>query len=512
MLIQDLLERNAAQRPEAIALVCGNRRISYGELDALANQVAHGLQKLGVREGERVAMLLGNSVEAVAAIFGALKANSLFVVLNTQAKQEKLAYTLNHCGAAVLFIEPRFAQHGMVEALRRSVPSLRSVILCRAPDEQDRSQDEEVSWNRLVENQRAIPPPRAAMDTDLACLIYTSGSTGEPKGVMCDHASVVFATEAIAQYLEHTEFDVILSVLPLSFSYGLYQLLVTIATGGRLVLEENFAFPAVTLRKFADEGVTGFAGVPTIYSLLLSLDLDQFDLSRLRYLTNAAAALPVEHLKRLRERLPLADLFCMHGLTEAVRTVYLPPKDVGTRPGSVGMAIPGTEVWLEDDSGRRVGAGEVGEMVVRGRHVMRGYLNDAESTAARFRPGRVVGERVCYTGDLFRADAEGYLYFVGRKDDIIKSRGEKVSPEEVENALYTLDGVESAAVVGVPDERLGQAVKAYVVLAAGRKYTEIQVIAHCKARLEEFAVPRLVEFRDVLPKTASGKILRRELR
>lgn len=512
MLIQDFLERHAARQPEAIALVCANRRVSYGELDALANRVAHGLQQCGVQRGDRVAMLLGNSVEAVAAIFGALKANAVFVVLNTQARQEKLAWTLDHCGAVVLLVEPRFARHGLVEALRRSAPSLRNVILCRAPAEPHRLQDGMVSWNRMVEHQPTTPPPRTASDTDLACLIYTSGSTGEPRGVMCEHGNVVFATQAIARYLGHTEADVVLSVLPLSFSYGLYQLMVTLAAGGRLVLEESFAFPAVTLGKVATEGATGFAGVPTIYSLLLSLDLDQFDLSRLRYLTNAAAALPNEHLKRLRERLPHVDLFCMHGLTEAARTVYLPPEEVDRRPGSVGMAIPGTEVWLEDDTGRRVEAGEVGEMVVRGRHVMRGYLHDADATAARFRAGRVPGERVCYTGDLFRADAEGYLYFVGRMDDIIKSRGEKVSPEEVENALYTLEGVESVAVVGVPDDVQGQAVKAYVVLAASRTYTAAQVIAHCKARLEEFAVPRFVEFRDALPTTASGKIRRKDLR
>jgi long-chain acyl-CoA synthetase len=506
MLVHDGLEHQAARRPDTTALVCGPRRLSYAELESLANRVAHGLARCGVRRGDRVALYLGNSPEAVAAIFGTLKANATFVVINPQTKRDKLLFTLNHCEPTVLFIEARLARGGLIDVLRREAPSLRHIVLCRATAAGNEFQGT-LSWAELTENEGTSPPARLTIDLDLACLIYTSGSTGSPKAVMCDHSNVVFATDAIAQYLEHTSSDTVLSVLPLSFSYGLYQLLVTLAAGGCLVLEESFAFPAFVVQKMAAEKVTGFAGVPTIFSLLLSLELEQFDLSSLRYVTNAAAALPLEHLSRLRQRLPHVRLFCMHGLTEAVRTVFLRPEELDARPGSVG-----TEVWLEDETGARVGPGEVGEMVVRGRHVMRGYLADPEATAARFRPGPIPGERLCYTGDLFRMDEDGYFYFVGRKDDIIKTRGEKVSPDEVENVLYALEGVEAAAVVGVPDELLGQAVKAFIVLAPGRSYTEAQVVSHCKARLEDFAVPRFVEFRSALPRTATGKILRRELR
>jgi long-chain acyl-CoA synthetase len=513
MLVQELLESSARQWPEAIALVCGGRRVSYAELDALANGVAHGLQQQGVQRGDRVAIFLHNSVEAVAAMFGVLKAGGTFVVLNFQTKHEKLAYILNHCSATVLFTEARLTRHGLVAALRAEVSSLKHVIFCgRGSAEQAKQQAGAIAWDDFIAPQPATTPPRQNIDLDLACLVYTSGSTGEPKGVMCDHSNVVFVTKSIAEYLGHTETDVVLSVLPLSFSYGLYQLLVTIGTGGRLILEESFAFPAAVLQKFAAERVTGFAGVPTIYSLILALDLNQFDLASLRYLTNAAAALPEEHLKRLRGRFPQVSIFCMHGLTEVARTVYLPPGEVERRHGSVGIAIPGTEVWLEDEQGRRIGSGEVGEMVIRGRHVMRGYLNDPEATAARFRPGQLPGERLCYSGDLFRTDADGYFYFVSRKDDIIKSRGEKVPPKEVENVLYTLEGVMEAAVIGVPDAVLGQAIKAFVVLAPGKSYTDGQILSHCKAHLEDFMVPRLVEFRDSLPKTTSGKIRKVDLR
>ena len=200
----------------------------------------------------------------------------------------------------------------------------------------------------------------------------------------------------------------------------------------------------------------------------------------------------------------------MYGLTETKRTLYLPPEEVERRPASVGIAIPGTEVWIEDEHGNRLGPGEVGELVVRGRHVMRGYWEAPEATAQRFRPGPLPGERVCYTGDLFRMDDDGFLYFIGRKDDIIKSRGEKVAPKEVENVIYELPGVVAVAVVGVPDPILGQAIKAFVV-AKNADLTEMQVLAHCRSRLEDFMVPRYVEFRDELPVNTTGKIARREL-
>jgi long-chain acyl-CoA synthetase len=219
----------------------------------------------------------------------------------------------------------------------------------------------------------------------------------------------------------------------------------------------------------------------------------------------------VEHVKRLRQILPDVKLYLMHGLTEVARTMYLPPDQTDKRPASSGVPMPGTELWIEDEAGERLGPGQVGELVVRGRHVMRGYWQAPELTAQRFRLGPLLGERVCYSGDLFKTDEEGYFYFVSRKDDVIKSRGEKIAPREVENVLYTIPGVQDAAVIGVPDPVLGQTVKAFIV-APGTVLTEAAVISHCKARLEEVMVPRQVEFRTELPKTGSGKIRRMDLR
>lgn len=327
---------------------------------------------------------------------------------------------------------------------------------------------------------------------------------------MCDHGNVVFAANAIISYLENTPDDIVINVLPLSFDYGLYQLLMTFRFGGRLVLEQSFAFPALTLEQIQRERVTGFPGVPTVFALLLRIDLSPYDLSSLRYLTNTAAALPITHIQQLRDTFSWARLFSMYGLTETKRTLYLPPEQLADRPGSVGIPIPGTEVWLEDDGGNRLGPGEVGELVVRGRHVMRGYWEDPEETKQRYRPGPLPGERVCYTGDLFRMDADGYFYFIARKDDIIKTRGEKVSPKEVENIFYTIPGVLEAAVVGIPDPIMGQAIKAFIV-QDGTDLTESQVLAYCRMHLEDFMVPRCVEFVPGLPKTSSAKIKKKDL-
>jgi acyl-CoA synthetase (AMP-forming)/AMP-acid ligase II len=328
---------------------------------------------------------------------------------------------------------------------------------------------------------------------------------------MCDHSNVVFASHSIIQYLQNMESDVVINVLPLSFDYGLYQLLMTFQFGGTLVLERSFAYPAAFLKLMEKERVTAFPGVPTLFALLVNHDLSQYDLSALRYLTNTAAALPPAHVEAIRCKFPQAKLFLMYGLTETKRTLYLPPEQLNARPGSVGIPIPGTEAWIEDESGQRLGPGMVGELVVRGRHVMRGYWESPEATAQRFRAGPLPGERLCYTGDLFFQDEEGFFYFVGRKDDIIKCRGEKVAPKEVENVLYELPGVMTAAVLGVPDPVLGQAIKAVLVLNPQAQLSPAAVLAHCRARLEDFMVPKYVEFRDSLPTTTSGKIAKKGL-
>ena len=342
-------------------------------------------------------------------------------------------------------------------------------------------------------------------------LVYTSGSTGNPKGVMMTHANVRFAATSITTYLEASSDDVVLSVLPLAFDYGLYQLLMCVKLGATLVLEKSFAFPQKVLPLLAREGVTAFPLVPTMAALIVQLaNFDPAWARGVRYLTNTAAALPPAHILRLQQLFPRARVYSMYGMTESKRCTWLPPAELARRPDSVGIAIPGTQAWVADDTGRPLPAGATGELVVRGGHVMQGYWNNPEATARALKPGRYPWERVLHTGDLFRMDDEGFLYFVGRKDDILKSRGEKVSPKEVENVLYAMHGVREAALVGVPDPVLGHALKALLVVD-DPVLDARAVIAWCRAHLEEFMVPRTVEFRDALPRTSTGKIRRSEL-
>ena len=508
MLVQAFLENSADRLPGKIALICGDQRLTYSEVEARANCLANALQARGLRRGERVVTYLPNSVELAVGIFATLKAGGVFVVVNHTTKHDKLAYILNNCQASALVTSGH--QADLARQLMQEAPSCRIVILTSPPAPAVELFDY-LALPAIESEFSPERPSRFNVDLDLACLIYTSGSTGDPKGVMSDHSNMVFAASSIIEYLQNREDDIIIDVLPLSFDYGLYQLLMAFKLGGTLVLEKGFAYPAMVLKRMEEEQVTGFPGVPTLFAVLLQMDLSPYDLSSLRYITNTAAALPASHITQIRKKFPWAKLYSMYGLTETKRTLYLPPDQLDVRPGSVGVAIPGTEVWLEDEQGNRLGPGQVGELVVRGRHVMRGYWGDPVATAERFRPGPIPGERVCYTGDLFRMDAEGYLYFVSRKDDIIKSRGEKVAPKEVEAVLYGLPGVVEAAVVGVPHPVLGQAIKAFVVLG-DVELTQADVLKYCRANLEDLMVPKYVEFCKELPKTSSGKIKKTDLR
>jgi long-chain acyl-CoA synthetase len=498
MLVHEFLTHSASRFPQKVALVCGGRRLTYAELDEMSDRLGNALVMGGVRRGDRVAIHLHNSVEAVVGIFAVLKAGGTFVFINASTKPEKLMYILNNCRAKALLMDARSGSADLWEA----VPSLVLGVACGP--KWDYRDAQLKHFDDIQSNVPATPLPIINIDLDLACLIYTSGSTGEPKGVMSDHSNVDFATTSIMTYLESQADDIVLSVLPLSFDYGLYQLLMTFKAGGTLVLERSFMYPAVILQRIQEERPTGLPGVPTIFAMLLQRDLSAFDLSSLRYLTNTAASLSPSKILELQAAFPGAILYSMYGLTETKRTLYLPPSELAKRPGSVGIPIPGTEAWIEDESGRRLGPGETGELVVRGRHVMRGYWESPEATAHRFRPGPLPGERLCYSGDLFRLDEDGFFYFISRKDDIIKCRGEKVAPKEVENVLHMLPGV-TAVVVGVPDPTAGEAVKAFIV-SNGHALTESEVIAHCRAHLEDFMVPKFVEFRTELPMTSSGKI------
>lgn len=508
-LVNDFLEHSARHFPDRVALVCAGERLTYAQIDAMADRLANAFLDRGLGRGDRVLLHLPNTVELVVGIFATLKAGGVFVVVNASVKPVKLVYLLNDCAAAALLTRACHA-HAVAAALQQA-PSLKFAVLAGQGANRSLSEfDPVLGYAAIQSRYPANCPPRTCIDRDLACLIYTSASTGKARAVMSAHSNVVFAATSIITYLENTPDDVIINPLPLSFDYGLYQLLMTFKFGGTLVLERSFAYPAQFLRRMETERVTGLPGVPTLFSMLLQLDLSKYDLCRLRYITNTAAALSPAQITEIRDAFPWATFYSMYGLTETKRTLYLPPDQLDTRPGSVGIPIPGTEVWIEDELGKHLGPHQVGELVIRGSHVMRGYWGAPEAKAERFRPGPIPGEWICYSGDLFRMDEQGYFYFVSRKDDIIKSRGQRVAPREIEDLLCSLPSVVEAAVVGVPDPILGEAIKA-VVVRRDSLLTAQDVLRHCRSCLEGFMVPQIIEFRDRLPMTVTGKINKREL-
>jgi amino acid adenylation domain-containing protein len=507
--LESFLEASAQRFPDKTALVFDCRRLTYGEIESRANQLAHAMIARGLDRGDRVAIWLENSPEVVIALFAILKAGAVFVVLNPTTKGNKAEYILNDCRARALVTDDSHAR--LLGAQWARVPHLEMAWTVGRSEELD-SRGTQVSSIRAVFDNKSFlesPGPKRAIDIDLAALIYTSGSTGSPKGVMMTHLNMVSAATSITAYLENTSDDIILNVLPLSFDYGLYQVLMAFKVGATLLLERSFTFPHLVLEGAVRERITGLPIVPTIASLLLQMELGRYDLSSLRYITSTAAALPTEHVRGLRERFPTVRIYSMYGLTECKRVSYLPPDQIDIRPTSVGRGMPNEHVYVVDEEGREVSPGTIGELVVRGSNVMKGYWEDPAETAKRLRPGPYPWEHVLYTGDLFRTDSEGYLYFVARTDDMIKSRGEKVSPREIEDVLYGLDGVAEAAVVGVPHPILGHAIAAYIARCAGSRLTEMDVLKHCSQRLEDFMIPTIVEFRDHLPKTTSSKIDKR---
>jgi len=324
---------------------------------------------------------------------------------------------------------------------------------------------------------------------------------------------MVSAADSIIKYLENTNEDIIINCLPLSFDYGLYQILMAFKFGGTVVLEKSFLYPYQIIDLIVKEKVTGFPIVPTIAAILLQLkNLNKYDFAGLRYISNTAQTLPPKHISQLQKFFPQAKIYSMYGLTECKRVSYLPPEELSKRPTSVGKAMPNTEAYIVNEKGEKITKpGVIGELVVKGPNVMKGYWNRPEETAMVLRPGPNSDEKVLYTGDLFKSDEEGFLYFIARKDDIIKTAGEKVSPKEIESVLYEIEDILEAAVIGIPDDILGHAIKALVVLRKDSKMTKEGILLYCSKHLENYMVPKYIEIRQQLPKTTTGKIDKKDL-
>lgn len=509
-LVHDFIFHSARRTPAAQALAYGAQRLNYAALAQAVTDASQALLGAGIGRAERVAIYLEKRVENVAACFGATAAGAVFVPVNPLLKAEQVAYILGDCNVRILVTS--------VERLRLLVPvltacpDLRTVLVTGADAAAALPAVPGVAvlaWEPGSGEHRG----HAVIDTDMAAILYTSGSTGNPKGVVLSHRNLVAGAVSVASYLELTPHDRILSVLPLSFDYGLSQLTTAFHVGASVVLI-NYLFPRDIVKAVRDESITGLAAVPPLWIQLAQLAWP--DDCTLRYLTNSGGAMPLPAVTALRAALPRADLFLMYGLTEAFRSTYLPPCELERRPDSMGRAIPNAEVLVVRPDGSLCDADEPGELVHRGALVALGYWNDPAKTAERFRPAPgqdpalPLREIAVWSGDTVRRDEQGFLYFIGRGDDMIKVSGYRISPTEIEEVVHATGLATEVAAFGVPHPVLGQAI---VVLAVGEALTAAALLKECQRRLPAYMVPAHIDIRtEVFPRNPNGKIDRNLLR
>lgn len=518
-LLNELVAVAAERAPDAPALTHGAATMSYAALAGAVDGFAAGLMQLGLARGERVAIYLEKRFETVIASFGAPAAGGVFVPLNPLLKPEQVGFILRDCDVRVLVTSPeRLAQLGDVLT---QCPSLRHVVLTQLGEKDTGSAPVPLhDWAALLEAPRRAG--HRVIDTDMTAILYTSGSTGRPKGVVLSHRNMVAGGKSVASYLENRASDTLLAALPLSFDAGFSQLTTGFHSGARVVLL-NYLLPRDVLKAMEREQVTGLTAVPPLYIQLTQLEWPAAIDRHLRYFANTGGRMPRATLDLLRAKAPSAKPFLMYGLTEAFRSTYLPPEEVDRRPDSIGKAIPNAEILVLCEDGTECAPDEPGELVHRGALVGLGYWNDAEKTAERYKPlpagigGREAGlqlpEFAVFSGDTVRRDADGFLYFVGRRDEMMKTSGYRVSPTEVEEVLYATGLVGECVAFGVDHDTLGQAIQVIATPPEGAAALDVAALtAACKARMPAYMVPHGIDARPgPLPRNPNGKIDRKTL-
>jgi len=505
--VHELLERTAEQRPDAVALEHGDVALTYAEVEEGANRIATRLRELGVARGDRVGLLADNGRAYVEGFFGILKAGACCVALNGANKARTSAALLADSGAVGLLTMAGRVSRELPEIVL-GAPGLRFVVIDRA----DPAWDLPGAVRALTaEDVASASPARGASAVgldDLCAILYTSGSTGLPRGTTLRHRNLAANTRQILAYLHLTADDSVLSVLPFHYSFGNSLLLTHFAVGGRMVVDNRFAYPSTVVATLERSRVSGFSGVPSTYAILAAkTDFLRRGWPDLRYLTQAGGGMTAALTRRLVDELPPhIRLFVMYGQTEAsARLSYVPPERLREKLGSIGIAIPGVTLTIRDEDGRECATGEVGEVIAAGENIMQGYWNAPEETAL------VLKDDGLHTGDLGRKDDDGFIFLVDRIKNMIKVGANRVSPREIEDVIAEVPGVAEVCVAGVPDELLGEAVEAFVVAAPDADVAPEGILAHCREHLALYKVPRGVHFRDALPKGAAGKVVRSEL-
>lgn len=500
LLLPQLLEKNALETPEQIAVIQGDCRVTYSELFRNSCAVSSYLNKLGLEEGSRVAILLENSPEYIASYYGILAAGYVAVGLNYATKKRDLANWIEHSETACLIAHKNHPElKNIIDSFDRKI-----FVLLSENGLDAETKENFTTWQKVMQAKHESRFSSKASGENLAAIIYTSGTTGNPKGVMLSHNNLANNNNSIIEYLKLENTDKVLNVLPFYYSYGNSVMHTHLAVGATLVLENSLLYPKKILEVIEKEKATGFSGVPSTYSLLLSrTKLNDFDLSSLRYMTQAGGPMAPSSIRRVIDALPGMDFFVMYGQTEATaRLSYLPPQHLEEKMGSIGKEIPGVTLEIRDESGKKAAPGTQGEIFATGSNIMMGYWKDEVTTKS------VLDNGWLKTGDLAMHDDDGFIYIKGRSSEMIKSGANRISPKEIEEVITELQGVEEVAAVGIPDDLLGQIIKVVIVLSPGASLKKMQVQSYCRDNLAIYKIPKIVEFASELPKTASGKVKR----
>lgn len=515
ILLHDLINQAAVACSQAEALAYQTQTLTYGTLAERVSRVAAAFLDLRLARADRVAVYMEKRIEAVVAMFGAAAAGGVFVPVNPVLKPDQVAYILKDCNVRVLVTS--IERLTSLMPVLSECPDLQAIIVVGVNGKIDAvSGLATIAWEDVPLGAGNARPHRV-IDEDMAAILYTSGSTGRPKGVVLSHRNLVAGAKSVAQYLENQKVDRILSALPLSFDAGFSQLTTAFSVGARVTLI-NYLLPRDVLDAVVHERITGLTAVPPLWIQLAQLKWPAIVTEHLRYIANTGGHMPKATLDRLRAALPKTLPYLMYGLTESFRSTYLPPSEIDTRPDSIGKAIPNAEVLVVHEDGSPCAPGETGELVHRGALVSLGYWNDPEKTAERFKPapgqpaGLTMPEIAVWSGDTVRMDEDGFLYFVGRRDEMIKTSGYRVSPTEVEEVVYATRLVGEVAALGIPHPVLGQAILVVATAREASKLDKDALLAACRQRLPAFMVPaRVIEHQASLPRNPNGKIDRKQL-
>jgi acyl-CoA ligase (AMP-forming) (exosortase A-associated) len=520
-LLHELILVRAAADPESAAIRHGDRTHSYADLAARIECVAAGLVALGMARSDRVAVYLDKRIETVAALFGISAAGGVFVPVNPVLKPAQVVHILTDCGVRILITSSQRLQ--TLQALLAECRDLVKVVVIAdgsAEADTPAAAPARIGWEDLA----AVPrrSGHRVIDHDIAAILYTSGSTGRPKGVVLSHRNLVAGAQSVATYLGNRPDDRLLAALPLSFDAGFSQLTTAFHAGACTVLL-NYLFPRDVVNAVVCERISGLTAVAPLWIQLAQLDWPASATGHLRYFANTGGRMPRETLARLRQHLPDTRPYLMYGLTEAFRATYLDPDEVDRRPDSIGKAIPNAEVLVLRPDGTPCAPHEPGELVQRGALVAQGYWNQPQATAERFRPlpaalgashgGRPVPEIAVFSGDTVTRDEEGFLYFVGRNDEMIKTSGYRVSPTEIEEILYTIPSVAECAAFGVPHPQMGEAICAVIAHSPHEPQPQAPaVLTQCRVRMPGYMVPSALQILQApLPRNPNGKIDRKAI-